>query len=65
MKAYACVGTHGKIYYCASSATENLRGRLEVFFTRTDAERNAISKNDVREVTITIHKLAEDKKHDD
>ncbi len=65
MKAYACVGNHGKIYFCAMSRYEPMIGRFEIFQNREDAEANALSKSHVREVTITVHKLAEDKKHHD
>lgn len=56
MKAWACVGTHGKIYVCVSSPHEQLIGRLEIFETKADAERMAISPDHVREVTITVHR---------
>ena len=56
MKAYACVGSHNKIYACVSSPHNQLVGRLEIFLTRKDAERMALFPEYVKEVTITIHR---------
>jgi hypothetical protein len=56
MKAYACVGTHGKIYVCCTSLDLSKRGRLEVYDNWNDARANAWSEDHVREVTITIHR---------
>lgn len=50
--AYACVGTHGQIYCCATSADPAKVGRYEVFFSRADAERMALSPKHVVQVTI-------------
>lgn len=60
MKAYACVGTHNKIYACVSSPMKELVGRLEVYLTRKDAERVAWSPHHVVEITIIIHRRKND-----
>lgn len=56
MKAYACVGTHGHIYYCETSPHKSLIGRMEIYLRKEDAERMALSPKHVREVTITVHR---------
>lgn len=56
MKAYACVGSHGGLFVCSASENPELRGRYEIFQTKQDAERMAIGPDNVREVTITVHR---------
>lgn len=64
MKAWACVGTHGKIYGCFSTQDLRLLDRLEIYMNEKSARNNAISENYVREVTITVHKKKSTKRKD-
>lgn len=57
MKAYACVGSHGHIYFAAVAPSHpQCEGRLEVYLDKKSALRNALSPDHVREVHITIHR---------
>lgn len=56
MKAYACVGSHNKIFFCMVSQNLSKQGRMEIFQDYNLARNNALSENHVREVTITIHR---------
>lgn len=54
MKAWACVGSHGKIFACEISQDLRLRGRFEIYTNYRDARANAIGENYVREIKIVI-----------
>lgn len=60
MKAWACVGRHGKIFYTAVTNDEEKQDRLEIYFTEKAALKNALGNSFVREVTVTIHKPSKD-----
>lgn len=56
MKAWAEVGTHGKLRYLefASSSHPQCQGKLAIFISKQDAIREA--GDNIREVTITVHR---------
>jgi hypothetical protein len=54
IEAYACVGSNGKPFYCAFTRTPELQGRFEIFESYNDAFRMALSKHNIRRVTIFV-----------
>ena len=52
--AFACVGSHGHVYFtCTSTIPEN-NGRGEIYSNVKDAERMALSKHYIRKVRIIV-----------
>ena len=52
LKAWACVGSHGKIFGTLESPHAACIGRLQVYLTKQDAERNdhRVVQVEIREV---------------
>lgn len=50
--AFMCVGTHGNPYVTVTSTHAPSVGRYEIYYTRQDAENNALTKSHVLEVVV-------------
>jgi len=56
VRGWACIGTHGKIYYTAVSQDLSKQGRVAVYLNYVDARNNAIGDDFV--VPVEIREVA-------
>lgn len=55
LKGWACVGTHGHIYFASTTPLHpQCEGKLEIFVDKKSALKNALTPDHVREVHIVM-----------